>query len=205
MKLTNYRKILFIIVVFALSFSMLSCTQGQQDRPLTDAYTQLYNAVKSKDTEKIKATMSKSTIGFAEGVSKQQNKPIEEVFSNGFTATTFAEKLPEIRDERIKDNYGKVEVYNEKDKRWEDLAFVKEDGTWKLAVGDLFAGTFQNPGKSQAQLQTENSNTGGLIPYQGNINGNIPSGKPDSKTTTANANTAQVMPENKAGKEEEKK
>jgi lipopolysaccharide export LptBFGC system permease protein LptF len=203
MKLKNYRKILFIIVIFTLSLSIISCTQ--QEHSLTDAYTKLYNAVKSKDTEKIKAMMSKSTIAFAEGVSKQQNKPVEEVFSNGFTATTFAEKLPEIRDERIKDNYGKVEVFNQKDNRWEDLAFVKEDGSWKLAVGDLFAGTFQNPGKSQAQLQAENSNTSGLVPYTGNINGNIPSGKPDSNATTANVNTVQVMPENKAAKEEKKK
>ena len=91
--------------------------------------------------------MSKSTIAFAEGVSEQNNKPIEEVFANGFTATTFADKLPEIRDERIKDNYGKIEVFNQKDSRWEDLAFINEDGGWKLAVGDLFAGTFQNPGQ----------------------------------------------------------
>ncbi|HEX8637269.1 MAG TPA: hypothetical protein VF692_04345, partial [Pyrinomonadaceae bacterium] len=43
---------------------------------------------------------------------------------------------------------------------------------WKLAVGDLFAGTYQSPGKGLAQIQAEASNSMGnnmvTIP---NING----------------------------------
>ena len=59
----------------------------------------------------------KSTIGFAEGVSQQQKKPVEQIFENGFTATTFAAALPQMRDERIKENMGALEVWNSKDKR----------------------------------------------------------------------------------------
>lgn len=214
MKIKNYRKILFVFLMFSLSSLMISCTKpeskvepGKAASP-TEAYKMLYTAVKSKDTEKIKSMMSKSTIAFAEGVSAQQKKQVSEVFANGFTATTFAETLPEIRDERIKDNFGRVEVFNQKDNRWEDLPFVNEDGSWKLAVGDIFAGTFQSPGKSQAQIQAEESNTSGnnMIPLEGNFNGNFPSGNPNSnsRANTSNVNTVQVMPENKAAKEEKK-
>ncbi len=124
----------------------------------TAAYKRLYAAVKSKDTEAIKKEMSEKTRGFAESVAARQNSKIEKVFENGFTATTFAEKLPEIRDERISGEFGAVEVYNSKDNRWEDLPFVNEGGTWKLAIGEMFAGTFKSPGKGRDQKEKEAAN-----------------------------------------------
>lgn len=112
--------------------------------------------------------MSKNSLSFAEFVAGQQQKPIEEVLKNGFTATTFAETLPEIRDERIKDNFGAVEVWNAQDKRWEDLPFIFEDGAWKFAMGDAFKGSFKSPGKSLAAREQEltNSTTNAMIPIQ---------------------------------------
>jgi len=53
---------------------------------------------------------------------------------------------------------GAIEVYNSKDSRWEDLPFVLEDGKWKLAVGDLFAGTYKSPGKGRDALEKEAAN-----------------------------------------------
>lgn len=207
MNSSNIQKIYIFVLTIAVSFLAISCQQAESKiepgiaSSPTEAYKMLYTAVKSKDTEKIKLMMSKTSISFAEGVSQQQNKPVAEIFMNGFTATTFAEQMPEIRDERIKDNYGKVEVFSQKDNRWEDIAFVNEDGGWKLAVGDLFAGTFQEPGKSQSQTEKENANASGegLIPLDGNINGNFNSGKPAANV--ANVNTAQVKPEKNAEKE----
>lgn len=141
----------------------------------TDAYVMLYTAVKSKQTDAIKKMMSQKTVGFAEGVAGQQKKPVETVFENGFTATTFAATLPQMRDERIKDNMGALEVWNEKDKRWEDLPFIREDDGWKLAIGDIFAGSYQKPAKGQAQIEDEASNTNKMIPYDGNMNTAPPS------------------------------
>jgi hypothetical protein len=132
-------------------------TAGTNGSP-TEAYKQLYAAVKSKDVEKIKAMMSKSSQAFAQMVAARQNSPIEKVFENGFTATTFSETLPEIRDERINGEYGAVEVWNSKDKRWEDLGFVYEDGGWKLAIGEMFGGTFKSPGPGRAFKEQEAAN-----------------------------------------------
>lgn len=124
----------------------------------TEAYKQLYAAVKSKDVEKIKAVMSKNSLGFAEMVAARQNAPVEKVFENGFTATTFSETLPDIRDERINGEFGAVEVWNAKDKRWEDLGFVYEDGAWKFAIGEMFGGTYKSPGPGRAFKEQEAAN-----------------------------------------------
>lgn len=144
----------------------------------TDGYKKLYAAVKSKDTEAIKAVISKKTLEFGTMVSQKQNTPIEKVLENGFTATTFAGSLPEIRDERIADGSANVEVYNSKDKRWEDLPFVLEDGEWKLAVGELFGGTHKSPGKGRAQKEAEAANvlTNTMTTVNANVNGNFASG-----------------------------
>jgi hypothetical protein len=208
MNSSYFQKIGMVLMAVAFSLFAISCNKtattiepGKAASP-TEAYKMLFTAVKGKDTEKIKMMMSSSTVKFVEGAAAQQNKPVDEVYKNGLTATTFAETMPEIRDERIKDNFGKVEVFNSKDNRWEDLAFVNEEGGWKLAVGDLFAGTFQNPAKSQAQLEAENANSSGannMTQLPMNANGNFTSGK--RAGNISNVNTAQVAPEKNAEKD----
>lgn len=145
----------------------------------TEGYKGLYEAVKAKDNEKIKSYLTQKTLAFGQAMAAQRKITPEEMFANGFTATNFAEKLPEIRDERVKDNMGAVEVYNEKEKKWEDLPFIFEDGGWKLAVGDVFADTYKSPGKGRAQKESEASNTGKMPPPAGNpiSNSSLPANK----------------------------
>jgi hypothetical protein len=154
-------------------------TSGGGDTP-TEAYKDLFAAVKSKNVDNVKKQMSKKTIDFAQSVAARQNSPLEKVFENGFTATTFSPTLPEIRDERVKDNMGAVEVYNSKDSRWEDIPFIKEDGVWKLAVGDLFAGTWNSPGKGKSarDMEAANAVSNNMIPAAPNSNFNFNSVKP---------------------------
>jgi hypothetical protein len=125
----------------------------------TDAYKQLYTAVKRKDIEAIKKQLTKKTIEFGAMAAQRNNTPIEKMYENGFTATTFSETLPEMRDERIKDDMGALEVWNAKDSKWEDLPFINEAGGWKLAVGDLFANTYKSPGRGLDSLEKEAANT----------------------------------------------
>jgi hypothetical protein len=167
-----------------------ACSVSPTGSP-TEAYKQLYSAVKSKDTEKIKAVMTKKTQEFAQMVAARQNTPIEKVFENGFTATTFAESLPEIRDERVNCEFGAVEVFNAKDNRWEDLGFVYEDGAWKLAIGEMFGGSFKSPGKGRAVKEQEAANavSNNMIPANitnTNMNGNVkiivPKERPEPNT-----------------------
>jgi hypothetical protein len=186
-------QIVTTFVVFA-AISFIGCNKvdssnasTSNDSP-TEAYKRLFNAVKSKDTEDIKKQLSQKTQGLAASSAARQNKPIDEVYENGFTATTFSPNLPEIRDERVSGNMGALEVYNSKDRRWEDLPFVFEDGQWKLAFGDIFANTYKSPGKGRAQKEAEAANAAGnnMTVIHPNVNvpgmttNSAPSGAPGS-------------------------
>ena len=122
----------------------------EHDNSPTGAYKRLFASVKSKDTEAIKMQMTWKTLEFVGALAERQNKPIEKILENGFTATTYSKTLPNIRNQRIANDMGAIEVWNSKDSRWEDLPFIKENGAWKLAVGELFDGTFKSPGPGLA-------------------------------------------------------
>ncbi len=137
--------------------TMTDVPVGNAQTP-TEAYRMLFAAVKSQDSAKIKSMLSKGTMGLAEMASGQQKKPIEEVIKNGFTETTFVDDYPQIRDQRIKGNFGAVEVWNASRKQWDDIPFILEDGNWKAAFGDAFGGSYKSPGKSQTIIEQENAN-----------------------------------------------
>jgi hypothetical protein len=170
------KKIILAIIGLSLLALVLNCggpaAPGSRNDSPTEAYKRLYNAVKSKDTEAIKREMTAKSIEFAKMAAAKNNTPIEKVFENGFTATTFAEKLPEIRDQRIVEDQGAVEVWNSKDSKWEDLPFIREDGIWKFAVGDLFAGSFKTEvvGRGRSFREAEAANAAGKGPIMGSAN-----------------------------------
>ncbi|NOT46415.1 MAG: hypothetical protein HOP17_01510 [Acidobacteria bacterium] len=124
----------------------------------TEAYKRLFAAVKEKSPEKIKGEMSTRTQEFAESIAARQKSPIEKVYVNAFTATTFAPTLPEMRDERTKGCWGALEVRNDKDGRWEDLPFINEGGFWKFAMGEMFGGSYKSPGKGMDEKEKEAAN-----------------------------------------------
>lgn len=173
MKLQINRQTVAALLIFAFVLFSLACQKqtatnsaavtesGPLAQTPTEAYQMIYNNVKAKQTNAIKQLMTEKTIGLAQAQAQRSNSPLEKVFENGFTATTFSPTMPEIRDERVKGEMGAIEVYNSKDSRWEDLPFIKEKGGWKLAVGDLFAGTYESPGKGLAQMESEASNSMG--------------------------------------------
>jgi len=161
--------------------TMTDVPVGNAQSP-SEAFKMLFAAVKSQDSAKIKSMLSKGTMGLGEMASGQQKKPIEEVIKNGFTETTFNENYPQMRDERIKDQFGAIEVWNETRKQWDDIPFIWEDGSWKLAVGDAFGGKWKSPGKGQTVIEQENANANNpnlmmqQIPTSNsNISGNITS------------------------------
>lgn len=174
-------RIFLCLLALAGLAAMLACNSpaaaGSPNDSPTDAYKRLFSAVKSKNTDAIKAELTQKSQDFAQMVSQKNGTPIEKVFENGFTATTFATSLPLIRDQRVAEDMGAVEVWNSKDSKWEDLPFVKENGAWKLAVGELFAGTYKSPGPGRDQLDKIAANANGSGPQQipvPEINANAP-------------------------------
>lgn len=124
----------------------------------TAGYKRLYSAVKSKNIDAIKQQLTKKSIEFGAMAAQRNNTPIDKIYENGFTATTFSDTLPTMRDERVNGDMAALEVWNSKEKHWEDLAFIKEDGAWKLAIGEMFAGTYKSPGPGQDQLEKQAAN-----------------------------------------------
>jgi hypothetical protein len=188
-----FHKSIALILLLVSGLFVFSCQKQVGTGELTAAYTKLFDAVKGKDPEKIKAAMSKNSLAFAEFAAAQQKKTVEEVIKNGFTASTFAESIPEMRDERIKDEFGALEVWNAKDKIWEDLPFIKEDGEWKFAMGDAFKGSYQKPDVGQAVKEqiAANEKNPNLVPGPpANMNAAV---APNSNLNV-NVNTAQVEP-----------
>jgi hypothetical protein len=174
-----------------------TATGGSANTP-TEAFKSLHAAVKSKNIDNIKANMSKTTIEFALSVAQMQKKTPEEMFKNGLTETAMSENLPPIRSERIKENMGALEVQNAKG-TWEDLPFVLEDGRWKLAVGDLFNGSYSKPAPSQAETEA-NNNVPQILPGPPDANVNNPNanlGAPKGKDPAAKQPEAKQPPANK--------
>jgi hypothetical protein len=136
----------------------------------TEAYKALYTAVHKKDTQGIKRLLSKSTIEFITGTSAMQKKPFDEAIANGLTESAMGATMPEICNERIEGQYAAVEVKPANGK-WEDLPFVLEDGSWKLAVGDIFQGTYKVTSKPKcipAPTMPIPTNPGGPMPQPSN-------------------------------------
>jgi len=167
--------LLSMLSMLAVTFACSGIGGINGDSP-TEAYKRLYVAVKSKDTEAIKKQLTKKTIELGKMSMDRFKKTEEQAFENGFTSTTFSETLPSIRDERVKDNMGAVEVWNSKESRWEDLPFINEDGAWKLAIGDLFGKTYKSPGKGRDQIEKEATNAISSTPLAtpSNTNANLP-------------------------------
>ena len=146
---------------------------------------------KANDNKKaaieILSTENTASVQFAGSISAQNKTPLEKVFENGFTATTFSPTLPDIRDERINCNMGAIEVWNAKEQKWEDLPFMIENGTWKLAVGELFRGTYKSPGKGLATREAEAANTAHGNTIQPFPNSNANTNKPIQMPFPSNA------------------
>jgi hypothetical protein len=162
------KKYASLLVLIAFASAFVACGDdpvGKNTKVLlnpddtpTEAYKRLFAAVKSKNTEAIRAEMSEKTRSFAEFVAEQRKTTVDVVFANGFTQTTFADTLPEIRDQRINGNLAAIEVWSAKGGQWEDLPYVREESGWKLAIGDAFQGSWTSPSQGRAAREKEAAN-----------------------------------------------
>ncbi len=177
------------------SGSVAVVSSGEKAKSPTEAYKMLFAACKAKDSERIKQLMSKSSLGLAQFNAGNQKITLEKSLENGLVEPTMAPALTQIRDERIKGNYGAIEVYSDTSKAFQDLPFVLEDGGWKLAVGDIFQGTYQSPGKGQAAIENESSNKSMSMPLK--TIGDMPSNSNDKKPASNESKSIEVPKETK--------
>lgn len=158
-----FRSAICLAFLMATAFIIFACGSGSagpgaKAASPTEAYKNLFAAVKSKDTEAIKRQVSKKTQELATMQASRSEIPIDAVYSNGFTDTTLAPELPMIRDERVKDTMGALEVWDSTKSSWEDVPFILEDGSWKIATGDIFSGAYKSPGLSRDEREKRAAN-----------------------------------------------
>jgi hypothetical protein len=94
-------------------------------------------ALKKKDTETIKKSLSKESIVKLEEAAKAGKTTIDQIITEGEDMSK--EKTPEMRNEKIDGDSATVEVQDEKTKNWDTIPLVKEDGSWKIAFDKMQA------------------------------------------------------------------
>ena len=149
-----------ILILFALIFGACSSTQSTNtataNQPTTETKATnesspanqtalagsptevlkiFTEATKKKDAEAIKKTLSKNTMKVAEETAKKQNISVDAMLTK--VENLEGKELPEIRNEKIEGDNATVEVKNSATGEYDVMPFVKEDGSWKVAL-DVF-------------------------------------------------------------------
>ena len=124
----------FVVALIALALVAAACNKGGGSSPTATAKA-FYDAAKSRDAQAIKNTMSKGSLEMMEKFAKMQNKSLDDALKEPSSSPppgTF-----ESRNEKITGDTATLEVKDEKG-NWESIPFVKEDGSWKIALDKAF-------------------------------------------------------------------
>lgn len=132
----------------------------------TDVWKSYADAKKKKDAAAIKKLFSSGTMKMFEDLANKQNISVDEMLIKFEDADK--NKTPEIRNEKIEGDTATVEVKNDVTGEYDVMPFVKEEGSWKIAL-DVFMNKMLEKIKAESEKPTEKS----------------PASKEDTKTKTA--------------------
>jgi len=128
LKMKTYKIFIFAVCALALA----ACSTAQTADSPTETLRKFIEASKNKDVETVKKTLSKGSLELIEKTAKEQGTTVDELLrkDNG----TPIKELPETRNEKIEGDTASVEVKNKVTGDFEIIPFVKEEGTWKIAL-----------------------------------------------------------------------
>ncbi|HQU83338.1 MAG TPA: hypothetical protein PKY59_09450 [Pyrinomonadaceae bacterium] len=98
----------------------------------TEVMNALNEAAKTNDAATIKALISKGTMALLEESAKQQNTTVDELLQRD--ASMPFEEVPEMRNEQIAGDKATLDIKNTESGIYSSVPFVKEDGSWKIAL-----------------------------------------------------------------------
>lgn len=108
--------------------------EGKVNATPKDALAEFVGAVKAKDENAIKAALSEKTNKMFALQTKANGKSVLDLFNaKEFEAIG---KLPETRNEKIDGDKATLEAKDPDGDKWDEMSFVKENGSWKLAFAD---------------------------------------------------------------------
>jgi hypothetical protein len=143
----------------ALALVAGACNKaGSSPTATAKAFTE---AVKNKDVQGIKNSLSKGSLAMMESFAKMQNKSLDEALKEPSSSPPPANF--ESQNEKITGDTATLEIKDEKGK-WEEIPFVKEDGQWKIAIDKAFQKGMSGGGEGSGSgggSQTGGDHSGG--------------------------------------------
>ncbi|MEO6390217.1 MAG: DUF4878 domain-containing protein [Pyrinomonadaceae bacterium] len=101
----------------------------------TAAMLSFYEASRNQDATAMKKYLSKASIEMMEKMAKEKSKSLDEFLKEGKLGRGDKDpKVPEVRNEKIDGDKATLEVKDTDRDKWETIPFVKEDGSWKIAL-----------------------------------------------------------------------
>ena len=123
-------RFLFLSVILSVSFLVASCvSESKPDTPV-ESFKSYINAVKQKDTTRMKLLLSAESIKMHEQEAKAQNVTLDDIVSRE-TLFTEGQKTVEFRNQKIDGEKATLEVKTAFGS-WETVPFVREDDEWKI-------------------------------------------------------------------------
>lgn len=124
---------LFLILILAVWLS--ACASEQKEQKPFETLQTYTQAIKKKDTAKMKALLTKASLKMAEDEAKAQNVSMDEILMR---ETIFSpdQKTLKFRNEKIEGDNATIEVENNFGS-FDRIPFIKEDGIWKIAKEKL--------------------------------------------------------------------
>jgi uncharacterized membrane protein YvbJ len=124
----------FVSALIALTLVVTACNKaGSSPTATAKAF---FDAVKSKDVQGMKNTMSKNSLKIIEDMAKTRNKSLDDFLKQGPPKPppeTFESKEETIAPDG---NTATLKVKGDGDK-YDTFQFVKEDGQWKIAFDKM--------------------------------------------------------------------
>ena len=123
-------RILSSIIAFLIAAFSISCASEQRPDTPVESFKAYINAMKQKDTTKMKLLLSEESIRMHEQEARAQNLTLDDVVRRE-TLFTEGQKTVEFRNQKIEGEKATLEVKNSFGS-WETVPFVREDDEWKL-------------------------------------------------------------------------
>lgn len=123
-------RFLLSILTFSIAALAVSCAGEQRPDTPVESFKAYVNAVKQKNTTKMKMLLSVESIKMHEQEARAQNATLDDVVQRE-TLFTEGQKTVEFRNQKIEGERATLEVKNSFGV-WETVPFVREDDEWKL-------------------------------------------------------------------------
>ncbi|MGB7925508.1 MAG: DUF4878 domain-containing protein [Pyrinomonadaceae bacterium] len=135
--LSRRRPLTALSLTFALIILSATACQKSQGASPTATFRAFYEALKKKDVEAYKKSVSKNTLVLLEKRAKDMNRSLDDYVKHEMDKpTTPPPENLETRNEKIDGEKATLEVKNTEG-GWNTVPFIKEDGQWKVAVEEL--------------------------------------------------------------------